>query len=92
MNQAPRNNGSARAIELDFTPVPPATVLLHGARVLDPRTGLDGVSDLLVRAGSIAEIGDSLEAPDGAEVVDAAGLHAFPAFVDPHVHLRTPGR
>jgi dihydroorotase len=28
----------------------------------------------------------------GAEVVDAAGLHAFPAFVDPHVHLRTPGR
>ena len=92
MNQAPRNNGSARAIELDFTPVPPATVLLQGARVLDPRTGLDAVSDLLVRAGSIAEIGDSIEAPDGAEVVDAEGLHAFPAFVDPHVHLRTPGR
>ena len=25
-------------------------------------------------------------------MVDAEGLHAFPAFVDPHVHLRTPGR
>jgi dihydroorotase len=25
-------------------------------------------------------------------VVDAERLHAFPAFVDPHVHLRTPGR
>jgi dihydroorotase len=24
--------------------------------------------------------------------VDADGLHALPAFVDPHVHLRTPGR
>jgi dihydroorotase len=24
--------------------------------------------------------------------VDAGGLHALPAFVDPHVHLRTPGR
>ena len=24
--------------------------------------------------------------------MDATGLHAFPAFVDPHVHLRTPGR
>jgi dihydroorotase len=23
--------------------------------------------------------------------VEAAGLHAFPAFFDPHVHLRTPG-
>jgi dihydroorotase len=25
-------------------------------------------------------------------VIEAEGLHAFPAFVDPHVHLRTPGR
>ena len=25
-------------------------------------------------------------------MVEAEGLHAFPAFVDPHVHLRTPGR
>ena len=24
-------------------------------------------------------------------MVEAAGLHAFPAFFDPHVHLRTPG-
>jgi dihydroorotase len=42
----------------------------------------------------IAEVGEawSLEAPQGAEVVDGAGLHAFPGFVDPHVHLRTPGR
>ena len=24
--------------------------------------------------------------------IEAAGLHAFPAFFDPHVHLRTPGQ
>ena len=29
---------------------------------------------------------------DGLEEVDAEGLHAFPAFFDPHVHLRTPGQ
>jgi dihydroorotase len=67
-------------------------VLIRGARLLDPRTALDGRADLLIRDGRIAEIGDALEAPDGAELVDAEGLHAFPAFVDPHVHLRTPGR
>ena len=72
----------------------PATVLLRGAHALDPRTGLDEPADLLVQAGEIAAIGapGSLEAPEGAELVDAEGLHAFPAFVDPHVHLRTPGR
>src|SRR4029453_13374614 len=56
------------------------------------RAGLNGVSDVLVRDGRIMEIGARLEAPEGAEVVEAEGLHAFPGFVDPHVHLRTPGR
>jgi dihydroorotase len=82
----------SRALELDRAPVPAATVLIRGARLLDPRTGLDGRADLLVRDGVVAEIGDALEPPQGAELVDGEGLHAFPAFVDPHVHLRTPGR
>jgi dihydroorotase len=79
---------------LDQAPSRPVDVLIRGARALDPRTGIDGAHDVLVRGGEIAEIGaaGSLRAPDGAEVIDAEGLHAFPAFVDPHVHLRTPGR
>jgi dihydroorotase len=79
---------------LDRAPVPDATVLIRSARLLDPRAGLDGPGDVLVRDGAIAEVGapGALEAPDGAEVVEAEGLHVFPAFVDPHVHLRTPGR
>jgi dihydroorotase len=90
---APANgSGPAPAVELDCAGAPPATVLVRGARLLDPRAGLNGVSDVLVRDGRIAEISATLEAPDGAEIVEAEGLHAFPAFVDPHVHLRTPGR
>jgi dihydroorotase len=89
---APTNGSAPSAVELDCAGAPPATVLVRGARLLDPRSGLNGVSDVLVRDGRIAEIGATLEAPDGAEVVEAEGLHAFPAFVDPHVHLRTPGR
>ena len=72
----------------------PADVLLRGARLLDPRADLDREGDVVVRGGEISELGEpgALEAPEGTEVVDAAGLHAFPGFVDPHVHLRTPGR
>lgn len=79
---------------LDRADSPPAVLLVRGAHLFDPRAGLDGPGDLLVRDGAIAEIGapGSLEAPAEAETVDAEGLHAFPAFVDPHVHLRTPGR
>jgi dihydroorotase len=60
-----------------------------GARVIDPSTGRDEVADVLVVDGRIA-------APDGrsgaAQVVDCSGLVLAPGLVDPHTHLREPGR
>ena len=47
--------------------------------------------DVRVDDGVIAELGTVLE-PNGHRVVDGGGLVLAPAFVDPHVHLRTPGR
>ncbi|MEA2141319.1 MAG: dihydroorotase [Solirubrobacteraceae bacterium] len=79
---------------LDHRPLAPADLLVRGAHVLDPRSGIDAPHDVLVRGGTIAEIGapGSLEAPAGAEVLDGSGRHLLPGFVDPHVHLRTPGQ
>ena len=73
---------------------PPAELLIRAAHVLDPRTRIDSPHDVLVRGGVIAELGapGSLEAPDGAELIDGEGRHLFPGFVDPHVHLRVPGQ
>jgi dihydroorotase len=73
---------------------PAVDLLIAGAHVLDPRTGIDAPHDLLVRDGEVAAVGapGSIEPPPGAEVVEAAGRHVFPAFVDPHVHLRVPGQ
>jgi dihydroorotase len=72
----------------------PARLVIRGARVLDPRSGLDGSFDVVVTGGEIAELAPagSAAVPDGAEVVDGAGRHVLPAFVDPHVHLRVPGQ
>jgi dihydroorotase len=73
---------------------PGADLLVRAAHVLDPRTGIDAPHDVLVRDGEIAEIGapGTLAAPEGAEVIDGEGRHLLPGFVDPHVHLRTPGQ
>ncbi len=69
-------------------------LLISGARLLDPRAGIDAERDIVIREGRIAELNDAgkAEVPAGAERVDASGLAAFPAFFDPHVHLRTPGQ
>jgi len=70
---------------------PGENLIVRGARILDPAQGVDTVADVRVDDGVIAALGTDLE-PNAHRVVDADGLLLAPAFVDPHVHLRTPGR
>jgi dihydroorotase len=70
---------------------PPDNLLVRGARVLDPLEGVDAVMDVRVDDGVIAALGASLDA-NSHKVIEGDGLVLAPAFVDPHVHLRTPGR
>jgi dihydroorotase len=70
-----------------------ANLILRGATVLDPVAGIEAEHDVIIREGRVAELaapgaGDG----QGLEEIEAGGLHAFPAFFDPHVHLRTPGQ
>jgi dihydroorotase len=65
-------------------------LLFRGARVVDPASGRDGVADVLVAGGVVAEVGDRLD-ERGAEVLDCAGLVLAPGLVDLHTHLREPG-
>jgi dihydroorotase len=73
---------------------PRAALVVRGARVLDPRSGVDGTFDVVVADGRIAELAPAGTAvvTEGTEVVEGAGRHVLPAFVDPHVHLRVPGQ
>jgi len=70
---------------------PGENLIVRAARILDPAQGVDTVADVRVDDGVIAALGTDLE-PNAHRVVDADGLLLAPAFVDPHVHLRTPGR
>jgi len=70
---------------------PRDSLVVTGARVLDPAEGVDATVDVRVDDGVIAAFGTSLER-NAHRVVDGTGLVLAPAFVDPHVHLRTPGR
>jgi dihydroorotase len=72
----------------------PADLLLRCVHLLDPRTHIDGPHDLRVRSGQIAEIAapGTLTLEGTEELIEGEGQHLFPAFIDPHVHLRTPGQ
>jgi len=70
---------------------PKENLVVRGARALDPVEGVDGQVDVRIDDGVIAELGSNLSV-NGHRVLDGGGLVLAPAFVDPHVHLRTPGR
>ena len=70
------------------------SLLLTGGRVIDPASGLDEVTDVLLAGGKISAVGR--EAPSmaaaKAERVDVKGLVVCPGLIDLHVHLREPGQ
>ncbi len=65
-------------------------LLLKNGRVINPSTGLDATSDVLIENGRIVDIGTELAAAE-AETVDCAGKVVAPGLIDMHVHLRDPG-
>jgi dihydroorotase len=67
-------------------------LLIRGARLLDPTSGLDAPGDLLVEDERIAAIGGDLSATArDTETVMADGLCLAPGLVDMRVQLREPG-
>lgn len=67
-----------------------AKLLIKNGRVIDPASGLDRVTDVLVAGEIVRRIDDNILAPE-AEIFDASGLVIAPGFIDMHVHLREPG-
>jgi dihydroorotase len=69
-------------------------LVIRGGQLIDPAAGVDGLKDMLLKDGRVAEIASpgKLKATNGAEVLDATGLVVAPGLIDIHVHLREPGQ
>ena len=73
-------------------------LLIKSGYVIDPRSGDEGVKDILVDGGKIVRMEEGIgedtlrESIKGnLQVIDAAGKTVAPGLVDVHVHFRDPG-
>ncbi|NIM59952.1 MAG: amidohydrolase family protein [Candidatus Aminicenantes bacterium] len=66
-------------------------LLIKNGRVIDPSSGKDAKSDILIEKGKITDIKTKISAK-GAKVIDASRLVVAPGFIDMHTHLREPGQ
>lgn len=66
-------------------------ILIRNGYLIDPKSGREGVYDILTDGDRIAKIGRNLAKPAKCRVIDAEGLLAAPGLVDVHVHFREPG-
>ncbi len=66
---------------------PTGDVLVRNATVVTVTNGTLDNTDVLIRDGKIAEIGQGLNAPSGAEIIDATGMYVMPGIIDAHSHI-----
>ncbi|MGH7463746.1 MAG: amidohydrolase family protein, partial [Longimicrobiales bacterium] len=82
----------AMAYGRERLPEQPEHVLVRNATVWTqgPQGRLEN-ADVLVTRGKVTRVGQDLEAPAGALIVEAAGKHVSPGLIDAHVHTSTSG-
>jgi dihydropyrimidinase len=63
-------------------------MLIRGGTVVNADRNVR--ADVLCADGKIVAVGEGLEAPTGAEVIDAGGAYVIPGGIDPHTHMEMP--
>ena len=62
-------------------------MLIQNALIHDGVTPVPYEGDIAIRDGKLISVGPRLSPAPGEEVLDAAGLRAYPGFIDAHSHL-----
>ena len=60
-------------------------LIIRGGRIIDPANGIDRIGDVVISGGKIA--GLDVDAPEGAQVIDAKGAIVTPGLIDLHTHV-----
>ena len=67
-----------------------STLTIRQGRVIDPKNNFDAVTNVVLKDGKVAHVGDASDPTD--QTIDAQGKIVCPGLIDIHVHFREPGQ
>ncbi|MCE5345602.1 MAG: amidohydrolase/deacetylase family metallohydrolase [Bacteroidales bacterium] len=62
-------------------------IVIKGGHVIDPKNNINEVMDIAVKDGKIVRIAKDIDAKEGIQVANAAGMYVTPGLIDIHVHV-----
>jgi imidazolonepropionase-like amidohydrolase len=68
----------------------PSYVLIQNVNIFDGVNDVLKPGSVLIENNLIKEVGDNIQAPDGASLIDGDGRTLMPGLIDAHVHLTIP--
>lgn len=66
---------------------PAFDLILRGGHVVDPAAKRDGLFDIGIKDGKIAQIAKSLSPDRGKKVTNVSGSYVLPGMIDTHAHI-----
>ncbi|HEX4895229.1 MAG TPA: dihydroorotase [Solimonas sp.] len=92
MSRSVTREWSASGRARSAPPSPPESLLISGARILDPCSGFDGTGHLGIRGGRIVALSKARPKESYDAQVDGKGLWLLPGLVDLCARFREPGQ
>jgi dihydroorotase len=65
---------------------PLVDILIKNGHVIDPKNNINGIMDVSIIAGKIAQVAPSITPGANTTVIDAKGLFVTPGLIDIHTH------
>jgi dihydroorotase len=62
------------------------TLLIKGGHVIDPKNNINGVMDIAISEGKIAQVAGNISESQAKQVINAKGLYVTPGLIDIHGH------